>query len=904
MSELIQPSSDALFLRATQFLVARRFLDQPTSVTVVEPPKPDRPGSVMWFRVESFAALEEERATELATDLCDTLHSGNATWLLWVRGRSGALEFRFGIVRDRNRKDSQQLLERALESYMLGASFRKIEADVDAAPEHEHTCVILGIPSERVNTRIETRLDEAYDSLAGRDFDLVVRMEPVPQVDIDAHLQQLGALTSEIHSLASIRLSRQVEASKTSEQQASFLHRVADSKTTDRYSNQSSGTSTEQDGAGRAAVAGLSTIVGAIVGGLATGGAGVALGAQLGGMLGGTFASAMPRTTTRDDSTVGVSTSIGRQVVIEEQDVERVAEQQRHLQSLTMDQVNRNAQILAETFDARLARLVQATGHGVWRTTVTVSAPSAIEAETAGHIFVGALRGDSSHLETVRVVPVPALDDRSRALLVGGGGLKFEVDPRLAELQPYVGCTDLATWLAGTELAYWVRPPVRPIAGLSMRPFVELTSFVPSRAGHAGSRLVRLGPMLHHGRELPGRMVALRTDDLTRHCLVAGTTGSGKTSTVQHILRNLRDSTDDQGQLPFLVIEPAKTEYRELFSSLRDKGARPLRLVPNPTDAELASGDASRLQFNPFVAQTGVSLGRHFEATKILLRSCFTMQESLPQLLEAVLLDAYAECGWQPADFGKPVPTDLGGRTWPTFRGMTAESHEDGKVKDSLVRRTIKRFGYNSEANKGLTAALTVRLASFSIGSKGLIFNVDEGGMDWDGILQRPVFIELSEIPEPDVRRFLVGALMIRLGAHRALAGASKSLRHLVVLEEAHHVLRHDSGNSSSAALIRESNLLLADAFAEMRAYGQGILVADQSPAELEPAILRNTGTKILHTSYYEADVRAIADSIGLDEDQRQVLRRLAPGECVVKSPEIQMPVLCKVSAGLRTKEV
>lgn len=892
MNAVAEHVDDRKFLLAAQLLLERRFLDGDGPL-IARFADDSGLEEVYWFEVSAFAALDEDRVTELAIDLCDTLHSARAKWLLWISGRQAGLDVRFGIVRPKAMHDGQSLLLRALEGYLVGASVRPIVAGTPLQLSGGHAYAVTGIPSERADTSIETRLDEALDSLAGRDFDLLLRMEPVDRADQDAHVQMLGAIASEAHSRASTRLNREFGRRKHKGSQESEERYSEEAQSHREVHRHSSGTNEEQGSFASSAIAGLGTVLGGAIGFGVLNGPGIALGAQIGGMLGGQIASAVPHETKfetkQHEKEVNHERRKGERSVKHSQQ----GEEEHVAETLMLQAIDRNAGVLAELMDKRLERSQIARGHGIWRTSVTVLARTDTEASIAGHMLVGALRGDSSHLEPLRLLPLPTLALAQQTQLLGCSGLVFERDAALRELASYVGSADSATWLSGPELAFWVRPPVRPIAGLSVRPFVEMASHVAEVKLADKRPRVALGPALHHGRTLTTTNVTMLHEDLTRHCLVAGTTGSGKTTTVRQILKSLQGFGDHRElRVPFMVIEPAKTEYRGLFEELKAAGRRPIRLVPNPSAADLNSGDAVALRFNPFQAPVGVSLGRHFEATKILLRSCFSMQESLPQILEATLLAAYLERSWSEADFALPVPEQLANRTWPSFDSMVTRPDSEANV----IFETVKALGYEERLRQSFTAAVLVRLRSFSIGAKGLIFSGNNKELDWTAILQRPIFIELSEIPEPDVRRFLVGALMIRLGEERARQGLCADLRHLVVLEEAHHVLRQDTGLSPSAALIRESNLLLADAFAEMRAYGQGILVADQSPAELEPAILRNTGTKLLHTSYYEPDVQAVADSIGMEQAQRQILRQLRPGECVVKTPELLLPVLCKVS--------
>lgn len=892
MNALAEQVDDRKFLLAAQLLLERRFLDGDEPL-IAHSPSDNSLEEVYWFSVSAFAALDEDRVTELAIDLCDTLHSARAKWLLWISGRQAGLEVRFGIVRPKAMHDGQSLLLRALEGYLVGASVRPVVAGTPLQLCGGQAYAVTGIPSERADTAIETRLDEALDSLAGRDFDLLLRMEPVGRTDQDEHVQMLSAIASEAHSRASTRLNREFGRRKHKGSQKSRENYTETAQSHREADRQSSGVNEEQGSFASTAITGIGAVLGGAIGFVTGGPPGAALGVKFDGVLGGTIASAIPHETKFENN------QHEREVNQERRKGEKTAkhnhqgEEEHVAETLMVQAIDRNAGVLAELMDKRLERIQIACGHGIWRTSAIILAKTDTEASIAGHMLVGALRGDASHLEPLRLLPLPTFSLAQQTQLLGSSGLVFERDEALRELASYVGSADSATWLSGPELAFWVRPPVRPIAGLSVRPFVEMASHVAEVKLADKRPRVDLGPALHHGRTLTTTNVTMLHEDLTRHCLVAGTTGSGKTTTVRQILKSLQGfGAHPELRVPFMVIEPAKTEYRGLFEELKAGGRRPVRLVPNPSAADLNSGDAVALRFNPFQAPVGVSLGRHFEATKILLRSCFSMQESLPQILEATLLAAYLERSWSDADFALPVPELLANRTWPTFDSMVTRP----KSPSNVVRSTVAELGYEERLCQSFTAAVLVRLRSFAIGAKGLIFSGNDKELDWNAILQRPIFIELSEIPEPDVRRFLVGALMIRLSEVRALQGLSAALRHLVVLEEAHHVLRQDTGLSPSAALIRESNLLLADAFAEMRAYGQGILVADQSPAELEPAILRNTGTKLLHTSYYEPDVQAVADSIGMEQAQRQILRQLRPGECVAKTPELLLPVLCKVS--------
>ena len=191
-----------------------------------------------------------------------------------------------------------------------------------------------------------------------------------------------------------------------------------------------------------------------------------------------------------------------------------------------------------------------------------------------------------------------------------------------------------------------------------------------------------------------------------------------------------------------------------------------------------------------------------------------------------------------------------------------------------------------------------LRLESFCRGLKRDLF-AGEDDLLFNEFLRRPIFIELNDLNEPDIRNFLIGALMLRLSAeleanHRV--DPQEGLRHVTLLEEAHHFLLEPRGSGPGADLARESNMLLANAFAEMRAYGEGIIVADQAPSDLSTAVLRNTNLKIAHRLLYERDCKAMGEAMGLSDNQMKQLRLLRPGQCVITTPQEPTPALCQIA--------
>jgi DNA helicase HerA-like ATPase len=111
-----------------------------------------------------------------------------------------------------------------------------------------------------------------------------------------------------------------------------------------------------------------------------------------------------------------------------------------------------------------------------------------------------------------------------------------------------------------------------------------------------------------------GRIVHRRRDtrtdyrialsSLTRHVFVAGVTGSGKTNTIFALLAEAAAAG-----VPFLVIEPAKTEYRALIDhpAIGDR----VRVF---TAGQAGVGP---LLLNPFEVPPGTTVSEHLDLVRV-----------------------------------------------------------------------------------------------------------------------------------------------------------------------------------------------------------------------------------------------------------------------------------------------
>lgn len=366
---------------------------------------------------------------------------------------------------------------------------------------------------------------------------------------------------------------------------------------------------------------------------------------------------------------------------------------------------------------------------------------------------------------------------------------------------------------------------------------------------------------IHLGSFQRGGAVTVRLKDLTRHGLIAGLPGSGKTNTCLYLLSQLQER-----HVPFLVIEPAKTEYRGLIHQLRFENLLVFTLGDETT---------APFRLNPFELLPGVRLEVHLEALNVAINAAMPQFGVLPSIIEEALEEIYTAKGWRLTDVG-PEDEDNSPdrRLFPTL----AEFYR------AAVQAVTGR-GYRGELNDNIQAAVKGRIGSLLRGSKGRMFNCRRS-ISPALLFERPAVLELDSLND-DAKGLAMMFLLILLREHRQMqarrsAEASAGLRHLLLIEEAHRIMENVAsvGNTEVAADTRAKAVrMVSDFLVEMRAYGQGVLIAEQSPEKLAPDAVRNTNLKIGHMLPGRQDREALAAAMIMDEAQERFMGKLRVGQ-------------------------
>lgn len=419
--------------------------------------------------------------------------------------------------------------------------------------------------------------------------------------------------------------------------------------------------------------------------------------------------------------------------------------------------------------------------------------------------------------------------------------------------------------ISGRQLALHTIFPHKAVPGL---PVVEYASFgrnIVRNEEINNSRIAKVGKIYHMGKTEKENQVYLDMQSLASHTFIAGTNGSGKTNTVYKLLEEIYNNN-----VKFLVIEPAKGEYKNAFGHYPDLEV----YGTNPQKTPL-------LKLNPFKFNKEIHVLEHIDKLIEVFNACWPMYAAMPAVLKAAVENAYISCGWDI----KKSECRGGYRIFPT-------------IKDVLRELTIEldSSAFSGEVKGNYVGALTTRLESLCKGLFGQIFSGEDIGDE--GLFERNVIIDLSRAFSTETKAMLMGILILRLQEHRMSGGGMNlPLKHVTILEEAHHLLRRTSSEQSQEGsnLLGKSVEMIANSIAEMRTYGEGFIIVDQSPGLLDMSVIRNTNTKILLRLPELSDRELAGRSMGLSPQQIDEIPRLKKGVCVIYQNDWLEAVLCKI---------
>jgi len=421
------------------------------------------------------------------------------------------------------------------------------------------------------------------------------------------------------------------------------------------------------------------------------------------------------------------------------------------------------------------------------------------------------------------------------------------------------------TLVSGRELPMHLGLPTRSVHGLPIIEHAEFGRNVPDEAMPDEDKM-NLGKIYHMGKEEAAGLI-LNRQAMASHTFITGSTGTGKSNAVYHLL----DEITKNGQTTFLVVEPAKGEYKNVFGNCTDVQV----FGTNPRETPL-------LRMNPFAFPENIHILEHIDRLVEIFNACWPMYAAMPAVLKDAIERSYQKVGWdlRNSESEKGV--------FPTFFDLL-----------DILPGVIEESHYSKDTQSDYVGALCTRVKSLTNGIYGSVLCAEDAMSDAD-MFDQNVIVDLSRVGSMETKSLLMGILVMKLQEYRMCSsGMNSRLRHVTVLEEAHNLLRKTSAEQSQegANLQGKSVEMLANAIAEMRTYGEGFIIADQAPGLLDMSVIRNTNTKIILRLPDEEDRKLVGKSAALKEAQIDELSKLPLGVAAVYQNEWPEAVLCKIEA-------
>ena len=537
---------------------------------------------------------------------------------------------------------------------------------------------------------------------------------------------------------------------------------------------------------------------------------------------------------------------------------------------LTLESTDKHIEQLLKRVDHQLERVEEARQYGAWNTAAYFISESQASSEALASIFLGLIRGVNSSSEDFSLTTwADSTNRRKKEKVVGW--LQQLSHPRLYNEEyeklniPYL---TPATLVSTKEMAIQLGLPRRSTSAVTV---IETQAFgrKVQRADHiaeTAERAIHLGNVYHLWNEMKHNTIKLSLEQFTSHVFISGSTGSGKSNTVYQLLDQLH-----QNDVNFMVIEPAKGEYKNVFGHREDV----LVLGTNPRQAQM-------LKINPFKFPEGIHVLEHIDRLVEIFNVCWPMYAAMPAVLKDAMLEAYKTSGWDLDTscnlFGKAL--------FPTFTDLLTQ-----------LEKVIQQSAFSEEVKSNYIGSLVTRVKSLTNGLNGQIFASNE--IDNAQLFDSNVIVDLSRIGSQETKSLIMGILVMRLSEHRMsdATGMNQPLKHVTVLEEAHNILKRTSTEQSSEGsnVAGKAVEMLSNAIAEMRTYGEGFIIADQSPSAVDISAIRNTNTKIIMRLPDETDRRLAGKAAGVTDEQLEEIAKLPKGVAVVYQNDWLEPVLCKI---------
>lgn len=897
-------------------IVLKNYLVQLSNMDLVENPEISTDGVVL-FKINKMVYEKDEYATDKFISMVSAMTFTSSSIFLLVDGHKDHTDFYLGIrCEDENRteKSVAETFRSAICGQFPGVQLNDISFIEKGANSAEQDKILarireaksvsscVGIPSvksknqERTNSGYVQGIEKLALAMRGKEYTAIVLAKNQTSDDIQNIRIGYETLYTQLSSQASQQLAYSNSESKansitstkgysdtkTASEMSGKTHSLQYSKAETKGESNSTGTSKKNFWGKAGTIAEplfyagtylTATGVGAPAGAIMMG---LGAAAGFGKVLGEGTKSTNKTTSESETYTIGTnegfteshsesashadnfSMSNGQTATIGESKTVTITLRDKHIDELL------------KRIDNQLERINQAEGAGLWQTGAYFLSyeNDRATAEIGATIFRSIMEGESSGIETSAINSWYLDNEREKISL----GLPHAISCFTHPVFLYKNMSGQDINVTGTslinssELAMMLGLPRKSVPGLPVVEHASLAKEVVSYSGILKNKEIGLGCIFDYGMPYPENRVNLKRNSLSQHVFVTGSTGCGKSETVYKLI-NEACSTGAK----FLVIEPAKGEYKNVFSNVAVYGT-------NPKITRL-------LRVNPFrfpTGDNGVHVLEHIDRLVEIFNVCWPMYAAMPAVLKKAVLACYKNCGWDLVNSYNRYATEL----FPTFADLQQE----------LVQ-AINESAYSEEVKSNYIGSLVTRVESLTNGINGEIFVSTD--LSDEVLFDENAIVDISRIGSLETKSLIMGILIMRLSEYRMSTAkeANSGLRHITILEEAHNVLKRTSTEQSmeGSNVAGKSVEMITNAIAEMRTYGEGFVIVDQSPTSVAPAAIKNTNTKIIMKLPDGDDRRITGKAASMKDNQIDEIAKLPTGVAVVYQNDWVAPVLCKI---------
>lgn len=853
-------------------IITKNYLDKLETFEIINPSEEDIDIDVIqcgsFFKVAKLVFNKEENFLDKLTTVVNVASGINCTVATVIKSNGYSVDYYLGIVSknyrtehsSNKRENNAAAFQGALKGNFIGSDIEVLSADdmqkihKEIFSDKSNKCysAVSGIVALRdaENKDIENYvqgIENLVDSLQGKRYTIIMFADPVRTDEIQAIKQGYELLHTQLAAFhkQSLTLNESDSISFSKAQSDGISEGISKGISLTQSRTFSKNTSSSYSG-------GLSVIFANV-----------------------SYSRSNSTGTADTTGTTDTSTETRQRTRQVTKSIQNSATDGRSLQ---LNYENRSVKSLLDKIDKHLERLDTCESFGAFECAAYVIADDRETALTVASNYNALMKGQYSHIQSSHINSWY----RPEETKIIGKYLRSFVHPRFKTNKYDNIIVSPASVISGNELAIQIGLPKKSISGLTVIP---MAPFGRNVQNNENGKMI-LGNMYHMGN-IEGEInnplkVNIDIESLSMHTFITGSTGSGKSTVIYSILEKLMntDVKNSDKKIKFMVIEPAKGEYKDRFGYYDNVFVYGTNYKKTPL-----------LRINPFSFPEDIHVLEHIERLIEIFNVCWPMYAAMPAVLKDSVERAYKNAGWNLQTSECKYKDSFGNYLFPSFIDVL---HQIDIVMDESQ--------YSSDSKGDYKGALATRVRSLTNGLYGQIFTADE--IPDKQLFDENVIVDLSRIGSGETKALIMGLLVMKLQEYRISHAnySNLALQHITVMEEAHNILKRTSTEQSSESsnVLGKSVEMLANAIAEMRTYGEGFIIADQAPEMLDMSVIRNTNTKIILRLPDLSDRELVGKAAGLNDEQILELAKLKTFVAAVYQNNWLEPVLCYIDTNFK----